>query len=457
MMAGYREEKDTMGVMRVPENAYYGAQTQRAVENFAIGDIKMPIDFIYALALIKRCAAEVNRKLGLLDSRLSDAVASAAGEVLEGRFDDQFVVGVFQTGSGTSSNMNLNEVIASRANEILTGKKGGKSPVHPNDHVNLGQSSNDTVPSAIHIAALTAVRKKLVPALLRLHQALSAKAEEFADVRKIGRTHLQDAVPMTLGQEFSGYARQVELAIMRMQSVEPRLAELALGGTAVGTGVNAHPDFAAETIALIVRETGIDFRRAANPFEAQAARDAVVETSGALKTIAVSFTKIANDLRWLGSGPRCGLGEIRLPSLQPGSSIMPGKVNPVIPEAVLQVAAQVIGNDATITFSGQAGNFELNVMMPVIAYNLLQSIDLLAAAAAVLAEKCVEGISADREACAAFIERSLALATGLVPRIGYDRAAAVAQKAYDSGRTIRAVLTADAILPKEEIDQLLDI
>ena len=409
MMAGYREEKDTMGVVRVPENAYYGAQTQRAVENFAIGDIKMPIDFIYALALIKRCAAEVNRKLGLLDSRLSDAVASAAGEVLEGRFDDQFVVGVFQTGSGTSSNMNLNEVIASRANEILTGKKGGKSPVHPNDHVNLGQSSNDTVPSAIHIAALTAVRKKLVPALRRLHQALSAKAAEFADVRKIGRTHLQDAVPMTLGQEFSGYARQVELAIERLQSVEPRLAELALGGTAVGTGVNAHPDFAAETIALIVRETGIDFRRAANPFEAQAAKDAVVETSGALKTIAVSFTKIANDLRWLGSGPRCGLGEIRLPSLQPGSSIMPGKVNPVIPEAVLQVAAQVIGNDATITFSGQAGNFELNVMMPVIAYNLLQSIDLLAAAAAVLVEKCVEGISADREACAAFIERSLAL------------------------------------------------
>jgi fumarate hydratase, class II len=456
-MAGYREEKDTMGVVQVPENAYYGAQTQRAVENLPMGDLKMPIDFIRALALIKRCAAEVNHKLGLLEQRLAEAVTSAAREALEGKFDDQFVVGVFQTGSGTSSNMNLNEVIASRANEILTGKKGGKSPVHPNDHVNLGQSSNDAVPSAIHIAALSAMRQKLVPALKRLHQALSAKAVEFADVRKIGRTHLQDAVPMTLGQEFSGYARQVELAIERLQSVEPRLSELALGGTAIGTGVNTHPAFAAETVARIACATGIDFRRAANPFEAQAAKDAAVETSGALRTIAVSLTKIANDIRWLGSGPRCGLGEIRLPSLQPGSSIMPGKVNPVIPEAVLQAAAQVIGNDATITFSGQAGNFELNVMMPVIAYNLLQSIDLLAAAGAVFAEKCVEGISADREACSAFIERSLALVTGLVPRIGYDHAAALAKKAFDSGRTVREVLIAEKILPKEEIEKLLNI
>jgi len=453
----YRDEKDTMGVVRVPENAYYGAQTQRAVENFPIGDLKMPLELIRALALIKRCAAEVNQRLGLLEKGLSEAVAAAAREVLEGKFDDQFVVGVFQTGSGTSTNMNLNEVIASRANEILTGKKGGKSPVHPNDHVNLGQSSNDAVPSAIHIAALVAIRTKLVPALRRLHQALAAKADEFADVRKIGRTHLQDAVPMTLGQEFSGYARQMELGIERLAAVEPRLAELALGGTAVGTGVNAHPEFAVQTIAGIARETGIAFRRAANPFEAQAGRDAAVEASGALKTIAVSLTKIANDLRWLGSGPRCGLGEIFLPSLQPGSSIMPGKVNPVIPEAVLQVAAQVIGNDATITICGQAGNFELNVMLPVLAYNLLQSIGLLAAAAAVFAEKCVQGIAANREACAAFIERSLALATGLVPRIGYDRAAAIAKKAYDSGRTIREVLTAESILPKEEIDRLLDI
>jgi fumarate hydratase class II len=304
---------------------------------------------------------------------------------------------------------------------------------------------------------LTAIRQDLLPALGRLHGSLSRKALEFADVRKIGRTHLQDAVPMTLGQEFSGYARQVELGIERLRAAEPRLAELALGGTAIGTGVNAHPEFAAETIARISRETGIGFRKAQNYFEAQAARDAAVEASGALKTLAVSLAKIANDIRWLGSGPRCGLGEILLPSLQPGSSIMPGKVNPVVPEAVIQVAAQVIGSDTTITIGGLGGNFELNVMMPVIAYNLLQSIELLAAAAAVFAEKCVGGISARREACAAFIERSLALVTGLVPRIGYDRAAAVARKAYDTGRTVRDVLTEDRILPKEEIDKLLNI
>jgi fumarate hydratase class II len=456
-MTNFREEKDSMGVVRVPASAYYGAQTQRAVENFAIGDLKMPMEVIHALILIKAAAAEANRRLGLLDAKLAEAVAAAAREVLEGKLDDQFVVGVFQTGSGTSTNMNVNEVVASRANELLTGQKGGRSPVHPNDHVNLGQSSNDAVPSAIHIAALRSLRRRLVPALQRLNQALAAKADEFADVRKIGRTHLQDAVPMTLGQEFSGYARQVELGIERLVAVEPRLAELALGGTAVGTGVNAHPEFAAAAIAWISRETGIEFRKARNPFEAQAARDAAVEASGALKTVAVSLVKIANDLRWLGSGPRCGIGEITLPSLQPGSSIMPGKVNPVIPEAVLQAAAQVIGNDATITFCGQAGNFELNVMLPVLAYNLLQSIGLLADAAAVLAEKCVRGISANREACATFIERSLALATGLVPRMGYDRAAEVAKKAYDSGRTIREVLMAEAILPKEEIDHLLDI
>jgi fumarate hydratase class II len=456
-MIRFRDEKDTMGVVRVPENAYYGAQTQRAAENFPIGGLRMQPAFIHALALIKAAAAEVNRRIGLLDPERSGAIAAAAREVQEGKWDDQFVVGVFQTGSGTSSNMNVNEVVASRANELLTGRKGGKSPVHPNDHVNLGQSSNDAVPSAIHIAALTAIRKRLVPALRRLHETLSAKADAFSDVRKIARTHLQDAVPMTLGQEFSGYARQVELGIERLAAVEPRLAELALGGTAVGTGVNAHPEFAAETIAWISRETGIEFREARNHFEAQAARDAAVEASGALKTVAVSLAKIANDVRWLGSGPRCGLGEIALPSLQPGSSIMPGKVNPVIPEAVLQVAAQVVGNDTTITFSGQAGNFELNVMLPVIAYNLLLSIGLLADAAVSLADRCIAGIAANREVCSASIEKSLALATGLVPRIGYDRAAAIAQKAYDSGRTIREVLTAEGILPKEEIDQLLDI
>jgi fumarate hydratase class II len=455
-MTNFREEKDSMGVVRVPEQAYYGAQTQRAVENFAIGDLKMPLEVIHALALIKAGAAEVNRRLGRLDPKLAEAVAAAAQEVRQGRWDDQFVVGVFQTGSGTSSNMNVNEVIASRANEMLTGQKGGKSPVHPNDHANLGQSSNDTIPSAIHIAGLAAIRERLVPALRRLQLTLAAKAEEFADARKIGRTHLQDAVPMTLGQEFSGYARQVELGVERLAAVEPRLAELALGGTAVGTGVNTDPDFAAATIAWIAQETGIDFREAHNHFEAQAARDAAVEASGALKTVAVSLAKIANDVRWLGSGPRCGIGEINLPSLQPGSSIMPGKVNPVIPEAVLQVTAQVIGNDATITACGQGGNFELNVMMPALAYNLLQSIGLLADAAAVLADKCIIGLSANRETCAGFIEKSLALVTGLVPRLGYDRAAEVAQKAYATGRSVREVLTEDQLLPKEEIDALLD-
>jgi fumarate hydratase class II len=351
--------------------------------------------------------------------------------------------------------MNLNEVIASRANEILTGRRGGRAPVHPNDHVNMGQSSNDTIPTAIHVAALTGLRRRLVPALQRLHAALSAKAAEFGDVRKIGRTHLQDAVPMTLGQEFSGYARQAALAIERVQSVEPRLAELALGGTAVGTGLNAHPRFAAETIARITRATGIPFREAENHFEAQAAKDAAVETSAQLKTVAVSLTKIANDVRWLGSGPRCGIGEIVLPALQPGSSIMPGKVNPVVPEAVLQVAAQVIGNDTAVTIGGQAGVFELNVMMPLIAHNLLQSIELLAAAADRFASACVEGLRADRAACEGFIERSLALVTGLVPHIGYDRAAAVAKRAYQERRTVREVLREEAILPEDEIDRLL--
>jgi fumarate hydratase class II len=455
-MPSYRDEKDTMGVVRVPENAYFGAQTQRAVENFAIGDLKMPQAFIHALALIKAAAAVVNRRLGLLDPKLAEAVAAAAREVQEGKWNDQFVVSVFQTGSGTSSNMNVNEVIAARANEVLTGQKGGKSPVHPNDHVNLGQSSNDAIPSAIHIAAFVAIRAKLVPNLRRLHRALSAKAEEFADMRKIGRTHLQDAVPMTLGQEFSGYARQVELGIERLASLEPRLAELALGGTAVGTGVNAHPEFATDVIAWVSRETGIEFREARNHFEAQAARDAAVEASGALKTVAVSLSKIANDVRWLGSGPRCGIGEINLPSLQPGSSIMPGKVNPVIPEAVLQVAAQVIGNDATITACGQGGNFELNVMLPVLAYNLLQSVALLADAASAFADKCIVGISANREVCAGFIEKSLALVTGLVPRLGYDRAAEVAQKAYATGKTVREVLTEDRLLSNGEMDALLE-
>jgi fumarate hydratase class II len=332
----YREEKDSMGTVRVPADAYYGSQTQRAVDNFPISDLKFQAAFVHALALVKHCAAQVNHKLGLLDPEFADAISRASREVMDGKHDSQFVVDIFQTGSGTSTNMNMNEVVASRANEILTGQKGGKSPVHPNDHVNLGQSSNDVIPSVIHISALILIHKRLIPSLESLKSELAAKADEFKDIRKLGRTHLQDAVPMYLGQEFSGYARQIELAIERIRSVESRLAELALGGTAVGSGLNTHPDFATRVIALISKHTGLPFTEAQNHFEAQAAQDAAVETSGALKTLAVSLVKTANDVRWLASGPRCGIAEINLPSLQPGSSIMPGKVNPVIPEAVMQ-------------------------------------------------------------------------------------------------------------------------
>jgi fumarate hydratase class II len=450
-----REEADSMGIVRVPASAYYGAQTQRAVENFPFGGLKPPPAFIRAVGLIKKYAATVNLELGLLESGLSAAIVRAAQEVVDGRLDDQFVVPVFQTGSGTSTNMNANEVIASRANEILTGRKGGKSPVHPNDHVNLGQSSNDVIPSAIHIAAHERVDRQLRPALQALRQALAEKALEFAGVKKIGRTHLQDAVPMTLGQEFSGYARQIELGIKRISGAGDGLAELALGGTAVGTGINSHPEFADRVIRMISQELELPFREAANHFEAQAAQDAAVEASGALKTVAVSLVKIANDIRWLASGPRCGLGELTLPSLQPGSSIMPGKVNPVIPEAVIQAASQVMGNDTTIMLGGQGGYLELNVMLPLIAYNLLQSIDLLASASRVFAEKCITGLKANRMTCAGYIEKSLALVTGLVPKIGYDRAAAVAKQAYETGKTIREVVLAEKILSEAEVDKYL--
>lgn len=452
---GFREEKDTMGTVRVPENAYYGAQTQRAVENFLISGLTFPPEFIRALALIKQCSARVNKELGLLPPEIADAIIAAAREVMAAKYADQFPVDIFQTGSGTSTNMNMNEVLSSRANEIITGQKGGKSPVHPNDHVNLGQSSNDVIPTTLHVAALTAIRNRLLPSLQVLHNSLSDKAAAFADIEKIGRTHLQDAVPVTLGQEFSGYVRQIELGMDRIKATEVRLAELALGGTAVGTGVNAHSEFAPRVIALIAESIRAPFREALNHFEAQAAQDAAVETSGALKTLAVSLVKIANDVRWLGSGPRCGFGEINIPSLQPGSSIMPGKVNPVIPEVVVQVAAQVVGNDATITLGGQSGNFELNVMLPVMAYNLLQSINLLSAAAEVFAHKCINGITANRRKCFSNIEQSLALVTALVPLIGYDRAAGIAQKAYDTGKTIRAVALAEKVLSEAELERLL--
>ena len=454
-MTRYREERDSMGVVRVPATAYYGAQTQRAADNFPLSDLQMPKPFIRSLALIKRCAARANLALGLLGTESAEAIASAAQEIYQGHLGDQFPVDVFQTGSGTSTNMNMNEVIAGRANEQLTGQRGGRSPVHPNDHVNLGQSSNDVIPTTIHVAALTRMHERLYPALAGLQDVLSEKADAFRDVRKIGRTHLQDAVPMTLGDEFSGYVRQIELARERFNDVERRLAELALGGTAVGSGINTHPEFAGRVMAELNAATGLTFREAVNHFQAQASQDTAVELSGALKTLAVALVKIANDLRWLSSGPRCGLGEINLPSLQPGSSIMPGKVNPVIPEAVIQAAAQVIGNDTVISLGGQSGNFELNVMLPVTAYNLLQSLELMAASAEVLHQKCLAGVTANRERCAANIEQSLALVTGLVPFIGYDRAAAIAHKAYQTGRTIRELVKEEGLLDDETLNKAL--
>jgi len=454
-MANYRKEKDSLGTIDVPESAYFGASTQRAVENFPISGLTFPLSFIYSLALVKKCAAMVNNELGLLDKKISEAIVASAQEVIDGKFDDQFVVDIFQTGSGTSTNMNMNEVIASRANQIITGKKGGKSPVHPNDHVNLGQSSNDAIPSTMHITALTLIKDRLIPSLIYLQESLIHKSSEFENVKKIGRTHLQDAVPVFLGQEFAGYARQLELGIKRIETVEDSLAELALGGTAVGSGLNTHPDFAKRVITLISEHLKLDFKEAENHFQAQGAQDAAVETSGALKTIAVSLVKICNDIRWLASGPRCGLGEISIPAIQPGSSIMPGKINPVIPEAMIQVAAQVMGNDTTIMLGGQSGNLELNVMLPVIVYNLLQSIDLLSSGAKLLTEKCISGITANRQKCTENIEKSLAMATYLVPHVGYDKAALIADKAHDKGKSIKEVVLEEKIFPENELTKIL--
>jgi len=455
-MTSTRIEKDSLGEIEVPASAYWGAQSERARRNFPVSGLRFPRRFIAALGLIKGECAAVNAELGILDRPLADAIQAAAREVAEGKLDEHFPLDVFQTGSGTSTNMNANEVIANRAIEMLGGVRGSKRPVHPNDHVNASQSSNDVIPTAIHVAAYSAVSTDLEPALAALGAALAAKAQEFDDVVKIGRTHLQDAVPVRLGQELAGYAQQVRNAGERLAAVKPRLAELALGGTAVGTGLNAPVGFADAVIAHLAKRTGYPFVGARNRFEALAAKDAAVETSGALKTIAVSFTKIANDLRWLASGPRCGIGEITLPSLQPGSSIMPGKVNPVIPEMTLQVAAQVIGNDVAITFGGAAGNFELNVMMPLIAYDLLQSIGLLASAARLLAERCVGGIVADRERCRELVELSLAMVTALVPRIGYDAAAAIAQEAMATGKTVRQLCLERQVLPADELDAVLE-
>jgi fumarate hydratase class II len=450
-----RQEKDAMGTVSVPADAYYGANTQRAYQNFTPSGLTLPDEFIRSLALFKRCAASVNADIAGLNQTLAEAIMTAAQEIMEGKLADNFVVDLFQTGSGTSTNMNMNEVIASRANELLTGTKGGRDPVHPNDHVNLGQSSNDVIPSVIHIAGLAAIQNHLLPALAKLHKDLEQKATDFASIRKIGRTHLQDAVPIFLGDEFGGYARQVELAIQRVKTAADNLKELALGGTAVGSGLNTHPEFAVNVIKMVSAHLQIEFAKARNHFEAQSAKDAAVEVSGSLKTVAVGFTKIANDIRWLASGPRCGIGEIKIPSLQPGSSIMPGKVNPVIPESVLQIAAQVIGNDSTITLAGQGGVFELNTMMPVIAYNLLQSISLLAHGARSFSEKCIQGLEADVEKCNDFVDKSLALATYLVPKLGYDKAAAISKKAHAEGKRIADVILEEGILTPEELKQLL--
>ncbi len=452
----YRIERDSMGEMKVPATAYWGASTQRAVKNFPISGLQFPRGFIRALGTVKVAAARANRDLGLLDSERGNAIIRASLEVAEGKLDDHFVVDVFQTGSGTSTNMNANEVIANRANEMLGGKIGDMKPVHPNDHVNMGQSSNDVIPTCIHIAALEGIKKDLLPALEELRCAFEEKARNFNPIIKIGRTHLQDATPIRLGQEFSGYASMIEHGIRRIEKVERHLAELALGGTAVGTGINTHAEFAGMAIKIINEMTELEFREAENHFEAQGAQDALVEASSALKAAAVSLMKIANDVRWLGSGPRCGIGEIKLPAVQPGSSIMPGKVNPVIAESLLQVCAQVIGNDAAVTVGGLSGNFELNVMMPVMAHNLLESISLLARAVSNFTEKCLQGLEADEERCAEMIEKSLAMCTALSPKIGYEAAAQIAKEAYQTGRTVREVARGKKLMPEEELDRILD-
>ncbi|MGA1861888.1 class II fumarate hydratase [Deferribacter thermophilus] len=452
----YREEKDSMGIMKVPENAYYGAQTARAVENFKISGKGLPKEFIYAVCEIKRGAAIANRKLGLLDEKIANAIVLAAEEVIAGKFDDQFPIDVYQTGSGTSTNMNVNEVIANRACEILGGKKGDKHLCHPNDHVNKGQSSNDVIPSAIHISAAILTKNNLLPALKKLKDSFLKKEVEFKDIIKIGRTHLMDAVPVTLGQEFSGYRTQIEKGIKRVEIGLMELLELPLGGTALGTGLNTHKDFGKIAIEEISKNTKLNFRQADNLFEGIAAKDGVVNFCGALNTLAVSLMKIANDLRLLNSGPRCGIAEITLPSLQPGSSIMPGKVNPVIPEAVIQVAARVMGNMQTITIAGSSGLLDLNVMMPLIADTLIESIKLLTNASISLAEKCVDGIVANVERCNELVEWSMALVTPLALKIGYDEAAKIAYEAFNRKMKVKDVVKEKNILSDEEIEEIFD-
>ncbi|MEZ4523226.1 MAG: class II fumarate hydratase [Thermomicrobiales bacterium] len=451
----FRIARDSLGEMQVPEDVHYGASTMRASINFPISGIRFPRRFVRALGQIKGAAARTNADLGLLDEKLATAIQQAAREVADGSLDDQFVLDIFQTGSGTSTNTNANEVIASRANEILGQARGLTSPVHPNDHVNMGQSSNDVIPSAMHLAALSAIHEDLLPAIHHIENALKAKSDELMPVIKTGRTHLQDATPIRLGQEFLGYAGQFELGRRRLRGAIEELREIALGGTAVGTGINTHPEFSKRVCELLSEWNDFEIAESPHHFQAQGTIDSVVATSGALKTIAVSVTKVANDIRWLGSGPRAGLGEIELPAVQPGSSIMPGKINPVIAESAAMVAAQVIGNDATITIAGASGNFELNVMLPVAAYNLLQSIELLANTCVNLTDRCISGIKATSQG-PDMVERGLMIGTALAPVIGYDAAADIAKTAAASGRTIREVARQKTDLTDEQLDEILD-
>ena len=450
-----RLESDSMGEIAVPADRYWGAQTQRSLQNFRIGGERMPVPLTRALGLVKQAAAETNMRLGVLDRKLGEAIAKAAAEVVAGTLDEHFPLVVWQTGSGTQSNMNANEVIAGRANELLAGKRGGKSPVHPNDHVNMGQSSNDSLPSAMHIAAGEQAAGTVVPALRHLQQALAAKASAFADIIKIGRTHLQDATPVTLGQEFSGYAAQMQLGIARVEACLPRIWPLAQGGTAVGTGLNAKIGFAEEFASQVARLTGLPFVTAANKFEALATHDAIIELSGAYNVLAASLLKIANDIRLLGSGPRSGLGEVHLPENEPGSSIMPGKVNPTQAEALTMVATQVMGNHVTVTVAGSQGHFELNVFKPVMIYDLLQSGRLIADACMSFTDNCVVGIEPNRARIKQLLEGSLMLVTALNPHIGYDKAAKVAKKAHAEGTSLKEAAIALGFLTAEEFDRFV--
>lgn len=457
ILVNMRTEKDSMGTMEVPDDALYGASTQRAVLNFNVSNLRFSKRFIAAVGIIKQAAAQANLALGLLKPEQAKAIIAATEKVINGELYSQFPIDLFQTGSGTSTNMNANEVIANVATEILGGKRGDRNAIHPNDHVNMSQSSNDVIPSAIHISAYEAVKEVLIPGLQKLEKALNAKALEFNKVIKSGRTHLQDATPITLGQEFSGYAAQISYGITRIKAASERIQELALGGTAVGTGLNTHPEFPKRAIAEISKITGSSYREAANHFEAQGSRDAAVELSGQLKTVACSLMKIANDLRWLAAGPRCSLFEIQLPEIQPGSSIMPAKVNPVVCESVMMVAAHVMGNDTCLMVAGQHGNFELNVMLPVIAYNLLESVELLGNVSSNFVDKCIGGIKANTEKCEEYAEMSLATCTSLARVIGYDKAAELAKRAYKEGKTVREMAREMKVLEEKELERVLDL